>query len=86
MLKQLNLLKAECKLLETKLMVEHKRKSPNQNRIQELEKLKRRVNATILILLTRKSIAREMRNKRRSKRRSRLAYSYQGPTRYNFTF
>lgn len=86
MLKRLGLLRAEYKVLETKLMTELRRKSPNQSRIQKFKKLKRHVYASILMLLTRKSIARSMRNKRRARRLNRLAYSYQGPARYNFTF
>ncbi len=85
MLKQLGFLKTEYKSLETKLVAELKRKSPNKSRIQQLRKLKRRIKTTMLILLTRKSIARKMRSRRRAKRRNRVPYTY--PTkRYNFTF
>ncbi len=86
MLKKLGLLKTEYKSLETKLMAELKKRSPNRSKIKKLKKLMLNTRASMLGLLNKKYMTRRLRYKRRARRLSHPSVSILAPARYNMSF
>lgn len=73
MVKKHTSLKKKYKSLEAKLIGELKRCAPNESKLNELKRMKNHISDLILKVVRQKSIARQNRYKRRTKRLTRLA-------------
>ncbi len=86
MLKQLATLRTEYKSLQFKLLTELTKRTPNKDRITKLKELLLRTRASMLSLLSKKNVSRELRQKRLTRRRNRQTASDLASGRYNFNF